>query len=507
MFVQSAAITGALALSSGRIPAFGMEDAKVDTYRINIRPHEIAGPLPHFWEECAGSDRAIVGLRQQWLSDLERSKREIGIKSVRFHGLFNDEMGVWPGGTKQPNFLYVDMVFDAMMERGVRPFVELSFMPGGLASGRSTAFFYKGNTTPPTDMTTWAELIRSLGEHCVTRYGIKEVEAWAFEVWNEPNLKFFWAGTQADYFELYRHAATALKGVDNRLRVGGPSTAEAAWVGDLLDFCAKEKLPINFASTHIYPDDPQKIVFGTDTLYPIEEVIPRALGKVKEQIKSSQFPSLPLYITEWSSQNPAFIAHTVKGTIGLADILSYWTFDNVFEELGIPRQFLNNVFGLIGMRGIPRPSYHTFTLLHKLGESQLKTGEGPVLATKRTDGSMAVLLWNLIPQPPGQHSAQGDPALQTGAQYATEGATKEFVLVFEGEHKHLKGQITRVDENSGDLRRAYEQMGSPAYPTMQQIEELKKNSAVAKPENATLTARGELTVNIPPNGVALVELA
>jgi len=145
--------------------------------------------------------------------------------------------------------------------------------------------------------------------------------------------------------------------------------------------------------------------------------------------------------------------------------------------------------------------------LHKLGDSRWQSGDGPVLVTERTDGSIAILLWNLIPLSPGQRTSTGDPTLQTGVQYSSEGATKEFVLAFEGERRHLKGKITRVDENSGSLRRAYEQMGSPAYPSVQQIEKLKRNSEVAKPENATFTARGELTVRIPPNGVALVELA
>jgi xylan 1,4-beta-xylosidase len=504
-FVRSAAITGATALSARNFTAFGMESPNPDATRVNINLDETAGPFPHVWEECAGSDRAVVGLRQQWLSDLERCKREIGLKSVRFHGLFDDEMGVWAAGTK-PNFLYVDTVFDAMMERGVRPFVELSFMPGRLASGRNTAFFYRGNITPPTDMASWSELIRALGEHCVARYGLSEVSKWSFEVWNEPNLKFFWTGTQSDYFELYRHAVTALKSVNSGLRVGGPSSAQAGWVGDLLDFCAKENLPIDFASTHIYPDDPQKAVFGSDVNLTYEEVIPRALQKVKAQIEASKFPSVPLYITEWSSQNPAFIAHTVQGTRGLAQIMSYWTFDSVYEELGVPRSFMNNSFGLIGMRGVPRPSYHTFTLLHKLGEIQLKTGEGPLLATKRNDGSVAILVWNLVPQPPGKHTATGDPSLQTGVQYKEVGMSREFVLTFHGEHRRLKGQVTRVDDNSGSLRRAFEQIGSPAYPSVQQIEELKTRSELAVPDKVSLSASRELNLRIPPNGLALVEL-
>lgn len=505
-FVRSAAMTGAMALSNSRISASVMDrPASSVAVRIKINPHADAGRLPHVWEECVGSDRAIVGMRQQWLLDLERAKREIGFKSVRFHGLFNDEMGVWSSG-KEPNFLYIDMVFDAMIERGVRPLVELSFMPGKLASGRATAFFYKGNITPPNDLEAWSALIRSLGEHCVRRYGINEVENWNFEVWNEPNLKFFWTGTQNDYFELYRHAVTALKGVDNRLRVGGPSTAQAAWVGDLLNFCGRENLPIDFASTHIYPDDPQTSVFGEGANYPFEEVIPRALEKVKREIKASRYPSLPLYITEWSSQNPAFIAHTVKSVNGLADVFSYWTFDNVFEELGVPKQFLNNAFGLIGMRGVPRPSYYTFELLRKLGEIQLACGEGPLLATKRGDGSMAILLWNLIPLSPNQKTSTGDPTLQTGVQYTSEGAFKQFLLSFEGQPTHLKGSVTRVDQNSGNFLRAYREMGSPAYPTIRQIEELKSRSQLATPESASLDSHGELAIAVPPNGVALVEL-
>ncbi len=298
-----------------------------------------------------------------------------------------------------------------------------------------------------------------------------------------------------------------LKSVDNRLRVGGPSTAIAAWVGDLLEFCAKEKVPIDFASTHIYPDDTQNLVFGKDEHYAFEEVIPRALEKVKGQIKASQYPSLPLYITEWSSQNPAFIAHTVKSTIGLADILSYWTFDNVFEELGIPRTFLNKNFGLIGLRGVPRPSFHTFALLHQLGELRLATDEGPVLATRRKDGSLAVLVWNLIPQDPKQHTSMGDPLVQTGGTFAVQGEPKKFTLQVQGDHRRGRVNISRVDSEHGDFNHAYQKMGSPAYPTAQQIAELKRASALPQPEAAHLDGNGQITISIPPNGIALLTLA
>jgi xylan 1,4-beta-xylosidase len=215
---------------------------------------------------------------------------------------------------------------------------------------------------------------------------------------------------------------------------------------------------------------------------------------------------LPLYLSEWSSQNPAFIAQTAKSTIGLADILSYWTFDEVYEELGVPKKFLNKGFGLIGQRGVPRPSYYTFTLLHELGEECLESEDGPLLATRRKDGSIAVLVWNLIPQPPGQRSSMGDPLLQTISEYEHAGKHMSLTLTFEGAHRR-HARIKRVDANSGNFRQEYEKMGSPAYPTVEQIAQLKHASGLSDPETVTLNAQKQVTITIPPNGVALVELS
>lgn len=506
-FVRSAAIiTGAAGTGICSLNAFAKQLPDSGLTEITVQPQVVTNDFPHVWEECVGSDRANVGLRAQWLSDLERVHKEAGIKRVRFHGLFDDEMGVWPLGAKSPNFLYIDMVFDAIVERGVKPFVELGFMPGKLASGKSTVFFYKGNITPPSEVPQWTELITAFAKHLIERYGLDEIRTWDFEVWNEPNLPFFWTATKDDYFALYKAAAEALKSVDRSLRVGGPATARAAWVADLLSFCGSQHVPIDFVTTHIYPDDPQDIVFEKGTHYSFEEVIPRALAKLKAQITASSFPNLPLYITEWTSQNPAFIAHTVKGTLGLAEVMSYWTFDSVYEELGIAKTFMNTSFGLIAMRGVPRPSFHTFVLLHRLGNKFVSATEGPIMATRRDDGSLALMVWNLIPQPPGQRSATGDPAIQNAAQYDSRGATKTFSIAIPGLRKNAKCTVARVDENNGSLRRAYEAIGSPAYPTMLQIQALKQKTALPPPEAIHLVS-GRLSIAIPPNGIALIEIA
>lgn len=226
---------------------------------------------------------------------------------------------------------------------------------------------------------------------------------------------------------------------------------------------------------------------------------------MKKEIAESKLPNLPLFVTEWSSQNPAFIAHTIKSCIGLAEIMSYWTFDNVFEELGTPRSFLNSTFGLVGMRGVPRPSFNTFVLLHRLGDVQLETDDGPVLATRRKDGSVAILIWNLLPQDPKQRSSMGDPMVQKEGQFVTQGETRVVRLRVQGRHGPVR--ISRVDNEHGNFNRAYKAMGDPQYPTSSQIEELKSASRLAEPEVRHLDAQGEITIAIPANGVALLEVA
>ena len=139
------------------------------------------------------------------------------------------------------SFFNVDQIVDFLLSIGMKPFVELSFMPGALAAGDKTVFHYRGNVTAPKDYGQWAALVGKLVAHWVERYGVAEVRAWFFEVWNEPNLEYFGSGRQSDYFTLYSHSARAIKAVDAALRVGGPATAMNAWITDFREFCARDR--------------------------------------------------------------------------------------------------------------------------------------------------------------------------------------------------------------------------------------------------------------------------
>lgn len=487
--------------------ALGIDAEINDGVQISVDTSRIAGPLPHFWEKAAGSDRTVVGLREQWRQDLIRVQKETGIQSVRCHGLFDDEMGIAAAGAGNFNFLYVDQIYDFMLDYGVRPFVELSFMPEAFARSVNRIFAYKGNVSPPRNWQDWHDMIQAFTAHCVQRYGLQEVRGWKFEVWNEPNITF-WAGSQQEYFELYRQSVLAVKKVDAQIQVGGPSTAELGWIPDMIQYCADHSVPLDFVSTHIYPADPQGYIFGKDHLYSFEQAIPRGVEHVKRQVENSKMPNLPLWITEWSSQNPAFIADTIKNCIGLAEAMSYWTFSNVFEEGGVPSGIFNANFGMLDQWGIARPSLHSFVFLHKLGDSLLESDAGPILATRRSDGSIAILLWNLIPAEAGG-IANGNPMTATGGTNESRGTSKQFRLKLVGLRGFTTVSMSQVNEQLGTAIPKWRDMGSPKYPSANQIADLRSAAELPNPEVRILEQREtpEFSIELPPNGIALLEFA
>jgi xylan 1,4-beta-xylosidase len=461
-----------------------------------------AHPFPHFWETMFGSGRAILSLRESYRHDLEEVKQITGVEYVRFHAIFHDEVGVYDEdaqGNPVYNFSYVDQIYDGLLAHGVRPFVELSFMPKKLAAHDVLhAFWYKQNISPPKDYAKWDAFITRFVQHLVERYGLSEISQWYFEVWNEPNLDF-WAGDprQATYWELYDHTARAIKAVNSGLRVGGPATAQAAWADAFIKHCADQNVPVDFVSSHVYGNDKSEDVFGTSEKIPRNQMVCRAIKKVHDQIKASARPDLPLI---WSEYNASYMneptvtdtvymgpwmADTIRQCDGLVDMMSYWTFSDVFEEQGVVKQPFYGGFGLLAEDGIPKPAFAAFELLHHLGSERLALDSDTALVTRQKDGSLVVAVWNYAPQ-----ESPGDP--------------KTVTLQFKGIKVH-HASISRVDGEHGDVHAAYEKMGSPRYPTAAQITALRKAAQLPPPEARDLR-NGELTVKLPSYGLAVIHL-
>lgn len=485
----------------------GTARANEEIVPVTIDTRTSTGPLPHIWTECVGSDRAAITLREPWRNDLKRWTDEVGTQRVRFHGIFADEMSVMTPTILNrmrptPNFQRVDQVYDGLLARKVKPFVELSFMPKGLASGTTSFFFYGGVITPPKSNEAWAQFITAFVVHLVERYGIAEVRQWPFEVWNEPNLSVFWTGTKQQYFEFYRATALAIKAVDAQIQVGGPSTASVEWIADFAAYCAETNTPVDFFTTHVYAGDSQDKLFGKGTARTSQnDVIPRAIKQAREQIDASRFAGKPLWITEWSSDSPAMIAHVVKESLPYCQAMSPWVMSCEYEELGIADYILkegDSGWGMISA-GIAKPSFNTHKLLSALGTQRLESS-GPALASRRDNGTIAALVWNLAEatQP------SGIPGLSHTR--TVRGEAKTLIIDMIGARAGQSVAVRYVDQERGSPMPAWREMGSPQYPKPDQLALLRKRADIAPPETLRLSKDRKLQLRLPPEGVALLEL-
>jgi xylan 1,4-beta-xylosidase len=480
-----------------------------DALLMNTRfAADLAGPaipLPHFWEHTVGSGHATLALRADWQAQLKRAHAELGMKHVRFHGLLSDDMGtlVCEKDALLYSFFNADQIFDFLLSIGMKPFVELSFMPSALSSGNQTVFHYRANVTAPKDYAQWSVLIRRLLQHWVERYGLAEVRQWFFEVWNEPNLTAFGSGEQSAYFELYRYTAQAIKAVDHCLSVGGPATAENAWVAEFIAFCKGNDVPVDFITTHHYPTD----AFGQpgdDTEKQLSES-PRSVLRTQTREVRAKAGTLPVYYTEWStSSNPrdpmhddpyaaAFIVKTILEATGLVQGYSYWTFSDIFEENYFPSVPFHGGFGLLNIYGIAKPSYRAFELLHALGNELIQCqGTHPTLDAWliRGNRSATVVLTNFaLPRHPV--------------------ATESVTFLVHGARAAVNGTLRRIDLHHANAKRRWEEMGAPTYLSAAMVEELDVASGL-RAEKLTLGFSAgtlSLEVSMPPQSVATIEFA
>ena len=461
-----------------------------------------ATPLPHFWEHTVGSGHAPLALRGDWQQQLRECRTLLGFRHTRFHGLLCDEMGTLMCERNELlySFFNADQICDFLLSIGMKPFVELSFMPSTLASGGKTIFHYGANVTPPKDFAQWATLVSRLATHWVERYGIDEVGSWFFEVWNEPNLPAFWTGTRAQYFDLYRCTALALKNVDTRLQVGGPATANNEWITEFIDFCEQNSVPLDFVSTHHYPTDALGSI-GEDTETQLAHSR-RSILREWAQETHRKARGRPVYYTEWnSSSDPrdhlhdepytaAVIVKTMMEATGLVQGYSFWTFTDIFEENYMPATAFQGGFGLLTLQGVPKPSFRAFELLHRLGTEALPVSGAhdtvDVWVVRSRDAVTILLTNHVLPRHPIQ--------------------SESIHIQLTGLLPPRDVYIERIDDDHANAKKLWVEMGSPTLPRPRQVEQLRTASQIVrepllwKHEGDTL----HLGVTMPAHAIAAI---
>ncbi|WP_243347699.1 GH39 family glycosyl hydrolase [Parabacteroides sp. FAFU027] len=458
---------------------------------INVDYSAEKGPMNTMFKQCVGAGRANEGLRADWQQQLAYVKKACDFKYIRMHGLLTDDMAVYKEDSKgnpEYNFQYVDVLYDYLLSIGIKPFVELGFMPSALASGNQTIFWWKGNVTPPKDYKKWEELIRALTQHFTERYGAEEVKTWYFEVWNEPNLSpGFWTGTQEEYFKLYKYSAQAIKSVNPEYKVGGPGTAGAAWESEMIAYCTKNNVPIDFISTHSYGVSQGFLdeygnsgtVLSKDPMSVSGDVL-----QSRKEIASSTKPNLELHYTEWSSSytpadplhdsyhEAAYILEKVKQVGNAANSMSYWVFTDIFEEPGPRFTPFHGGFGLLNTQGIAKPAFYAYQFMNKLGKSELKNTDTRSWASKNDNGGIQLLFWDFTYTLPDSTNNQvyyirDLPAKEKGKVKVNMTNLPEGTYTLE---------IFKVGYRSNDAYTTYLDMGRPKQLSRQQVEEIKKKN-------------------------------
>lgn len=513
----------ALMAAAAAVAASSGASAKpAETQRIvSIDVAKAAAPVDRAFDLSVGSDFPGTLIRSDSQAQLKTTVDELGFRYIRFHDIFHDVLGTVRkvDGKIVYDWTRIDQLYDALLAKHIRPFVELGFTPNAMRTSEQTIFYWKGNTSHP-DPALWRDLIDAYVRHVRQRYGAEEVRRWYFEVWNEPNLAGFWENAdQKAYFDLYANTARTIKAIDPALRVGGPSTAGAAWVPELLAFTKRNAVPIDFVTTHTYGveggflDEDGK----QDTkLSASPDAVIGDVRNVRAQIQASAYPGLPLFFTEWSTSytprdfvhdsyiSAPYILTKLKQSQGYAQGMSYWTYTDLFEEPGPPPTPFHGGFGLMNREGIRKPAWFAYKYLNALKGRTIPVADTTVMAA--ADGRrIAALVWDW--QQPVQ--AVSNKPFYTRQVPATAGkpVAVRFDHVPSGTYRLI---VRKTGYRRNDPLSLYIDMGMPKALDAVQLGRLQKETADLPEQDrmVTIDARGAARIVVPmrSNDVALVTL-
>jgi xylan 1,4-beta-xylosidase len=505
-FMQRLLIVALSALAVSSTSYVSAQSNQNPAREIVVNVKDAHGPVDRFFDLSVGSDYPGTLIRDDSQAQLKLVTDELGFRYIRFHAIFHDVLGTVriENGKTVYDWTKIDQLYDDLLARHMRPFVELGFTPKALATSENSIFYWHGNTSHPKP-DGWHDLVDAFARHLEEHYGKDEVRTWYFEVWNEPNLSGFWeGGDQKAYFELYDLTSKTIKKVDPKLRVGGPSTAGAAWVPEFLAHVKQSGAPADFVTTHTYGvqggflDENGK----SDTkLDPSPDAIIGDVRHMREQISASAFPGLPLYFTEWSTSytprdsvhdsyiSAPYILTKLKASQGLLQGMSYWTYTDLFEEPGPPTSPFQGGFGLLNPQGIRKPAYFAYKYLHALQGDSLVTNDSQAMLSAK-DGNVVAVIWN-FDQPDQKVSNR---SFYTKVIPSHPVAPVNLHLTHLAANASYRLEVHRTGFHANDAYTAYIELGSPKELTEAQIAHL-NGSTQDLPET-------DKVVRIGPEGAA-----
>lgn len=480
-------------------------------------------PFRHTWEGVANVDQFRWFVRRDMQEQLQLAHDELHVRHVRAVGMFDDELRVLALDPKEfhstirrprVNFQLLDYCFDSLLDRGLNPMFTTCFMPSVLAAGIRTCFSTGARISPPQNPAAWADLVSTAVRHVITRYGRTLVRQWHFEVWNEPNLmNGFFEGTQAEFFSLWATTCHAIKSVDPELRIGGPSSARAEWIADLIDFGRKNDCVPDYIIAHVYNNDsessplspfdgPQEDMasksphFASGVVRGVHSVLRQLDFKGEVHWNEWGRSWWPCETNRENANEAAFIAKTMAEVSQLGDFFAYWCLSDIYDQVGYGKETFHGNYGLLNLQGLRKPAYHAFQLLSRLGTQTLHivpsatlTPLTNALATQSSD-KISILIYDYDPIPqimPAKAALDVEVTLPPGTQ---------------------PSQLTvyRIDSDENNIIAAWKHMGSPDYLSREQVALLRARNHLVPSLTTVRINEGRACLTMERSSLCLLEI-
>ena len=363
--------------------------------------------LKHTWRNVMSVGSASDLLMADVQAMVRRMRREIGFRYIKFNGILSDELHVYnqtASGAPIYNFAYIDKVFDFLLSIGLRPIVQLSFMPSLLAKNPERRLF-NYLVSEPGNVSAWSDLISAVIRHLLDRYGAEELYNWYFCVWNQPDTPndLYGFSTTESFYEFYRHTYRAVKSCDDALTFGTPPTyylVEDNWVNwyiPFLDWCRKNHCMPDFLNFYYYDtaltnkQRSKESIFGfvySMTLRDTPDGFRDFVDQVLSEREKMGLRKLPILLTEWNNTpsqedllndtcfKSCYIVKNILENYDRLDSFGYWSLTDWMGEAPLPKELFFGGLGLFTVNGIPKASYYALWLLCQLGSTFLGRGDG-----------------------------------------------------------------------------------------------------------------------------------
>lgn len=345
---------------------------------------------------------------QEMIDDL---LSEIPFKYVKFHGLLDDTMHVIKkrGDHYTYSFFYIDMVLDYIMKLGIKPLIQLSYMPSCLTE--NAPHYDNGMIVSlPNNDEEFLKLIKALIIHLIERYGLKEIESWPFTFWNAPDTSKYAYGVDDNkhFFNLYKEIFNLVKQISSKIEFGSPSLLPICeetikFDKEFLDFARTNDCYPDFLIVHYFENNfsnyfkqINKEQFPTDT---------NNFKKFIDFVKSPDFYyGKKVYLTEFNFTSShrnllsdtvfssCYIVKNILENLNRLDSFGHWYLSDLIDETQLPNNMLHGGLGLYTVNGIRKPAFYAYKFLSKLGNEIILQNDGMII-TKR-DQDIIILLYN-----------------------------------------------------------------------------------------------------------------